>query len=202
MIADEVQCGMGRTGRVFACEHYGLVPDVVVSAKSLGGGMPIGAVTGRAEIMDASHAGGVGGTYGGNPVACASALAAVEMVRQPAFLAHARRLGDVMREVKSAWQRRYPIVGDVRGLGPMMLVEFVKDQRSKAPAAPEDTLAIVKQTVASGVVLMRAGLYSNGVRLLPPLTMPEDMLREALGALGGAIHTVSERLTATAAAPR
>ena len=199
MIADEVQCGMGRTGRVFACEHYGIAPDLLVTAKSLGGGMPIGAVTGRADVMDSAHPGGVGGTYGGNPVACAAALAAVELIRQPAFLAHARHLGDVMREVMTGWQRDYPIVGDVRGLGPMMLVEFVKDQQSKTPAAPEDTLAIVRHTVASGVVLMRAGLYSNGVRLLPPLTMPEDMLREALGALGGAIHTVSAKLMATSA---
>jgi 4-aminobutyrate aminotransferase / (S)-3-amino-2-methylpropionate transaminase / 5-aminovalerate transaminase len=194
-IADEVQCGMGRTGRVFASEHYGLVPDLVVSAKSLGGGMPIGAVTGRAEIMDSAHPGGVGGTYGGNPVACAAALAALEMIRRPAFLAHAMRLGDVMREVMSPWRREHEIVGDVRGLGPMMLVEFVKDQASKTPLAPEDTLAIVKGTVARGVVLMRAGLFSNGVRLLPPLTMPEDMLREALAALAASVATVAERLT-------
>ncbi|MBP7778662.1 MAG: aminotransferase class III-fold pyridoxal phosphate-dependent enzyme [Acidobacteria bacterium] len=199
MIADEVQCGMGRTGRVFASEHYGLVPDLVVSAKSLGGGMPIGAVTGRADIMDAAHPGGVGGTYGGNPVACVAALAAVELIRQPAFLAHARHLGDVMREVMTGWQRAHPIVGDVRGLGPMMLVEFVKDRHGKAPATPDDTLAIVKGTVARGVVLMRAGLYSNGVRLLPPLTMPEDMLREALEALGASVAVVSERLMTTSA---
>ncbi|MEP7119227.1 MAG: aminotransferase class III-fold pyridoxal phosphate-dependent enzyme, partial [Acidobacteriota bacterium] len=107
LIADEVQCGMGRTGRVFASEHYGLVPDLLCSAKSLGGGMPIGAVTGRADLMDAAHPGGVGGTYGGNPVACAAALAAVEMIRQPAFLAHARHLGDVMREVMTGWQHDF-----------------------------------------------------------------------------------------------
>ena len=199
MIADEVQCGMGRTGKVFASEHYGLVPDMLVSAKSLGAGMPIGAVTGRAELMDAAHPGGVGGTYGGNPVACASALAAVETICRPGFLAHASRLGDVMREVMHGWQRAYPIVGDVRGLGPMMLAEFVKDQTSKTPLAPEDTLAIVKGTVARGVVLMRAGLFSNGVRLLPPLTMPEPMLREALDALGASVATVAERLAAAKA---
>lgn len=199
MIADEVQCGMGRTGRVFASEHYGLVPDMLVSAKSLGAGMPIGAVTGRADLMDAAHPGGVGGTYGGNPVACASALAAVETIRRPEFLSHATRLGEVMREVMSGWQRAYPIVGDVRGLGPMMLAEFVKDQTSKTPLAPEDTLAIVKGTVARGVVLMRAGLFSNGVRLLPPLTMPEPMLREALDALGASVATVADRLAAAKA---
>jgi 4-aminobutyrate aminotransferase/(S)-3-amino-2-methylpropionate transaminase len=194
MIADEVQCGMGRTGRVFAIEHYDIVPDLITTAKSLGGGMPIGAVTGRAAIMDAAHPGGVGGTYGGNPVACAAALAAVEMIRHPAFLAHAGRLGDVMREVMTEWQREWPIVGDVRGLGPMMLVEFVNDRRTKAPLAPEDTLQIVRHAVANGVVLMRAGLFSNGVRLLPPLTMPEDMLREGLDGLGTAIRVVSKRL--------
>ena len=199
MIADEVQCGMGRTGKVFASEHYGLVPDMLVSAKSLGAGMPIGAVTGRADLMDAAHPGGVGGTYGGNPVACASALAAVETIRRPEFLAHATRLGEVMREVMGGWQRAYPIVGDVRGLGPMMLAEFVKDQTSKTPLAPEDTLAIVKGTVARGVVLMRAGLFSNGVRLLPPLTMPEPMLREALDALGASVAVVAERLAAAKA---
>jgi 4-aminobutyrate aminotransferase/(S)-3-amino-2-methylpropionate transaminase len=198
MIADEVQCGMGRTGRMFAIEHYGIVPDVITTAKSLGGGMPIGAVTGRAPIMDAAHPGGVGGTYGGNPVACAAALAAVDMIRQPAFLAHATRLGDVMREVMGAWQRDWPIVGDVRGLGPMMLVEFVRDRHTKVPLPPDDTLQIVRRTVANGVVLMRAGLFSNGVRLLPPLTMPEDMLREGLGGLATAIRAVSERLTTAA----
>jgi 4-aminobutyrate aminotransferase/(S)-3-amino-2-methylpropionate transaminase len=198
MIADEVQCGMGRTGRMFAIEHYGIVPDLITTAKSLGGGMPIGAVTGRAPIMDAAHPGGVGGTYGGNPVACAAALAAVDMIRQPAFLAHATRLGDVMREVMGAWQRDWPIVGDVRGLGPMMLVEFVRDRHTKVPLPPDDTLQIVRRTVANGVVLMRAGLFSNGVRLLPPLTMPEDMLREGLGGLATAIRAVSERLTTAA----
>jgi 4-aminobutyrate aminotransferase/(S)-3-amino-2-methylpropionate transaminase len=194
-IADEVQCGMGRTGRVFACEHYGVVPDLMVTAKALGGGLPIGAVTGRAEVLDAAHPGGVGGTFGGNPVACAAALAAVEMIRQPSFLTHATRLGEVMREVMTPWRREYPIVGDVRGLGPMVLAEFVKDRASKTPLAPEDTIAIVKGAVARGVVLMRAGLFSNGVRLLPPLTMPEGMLREGLAALEASVAVVAERLT-------
>jgi 4-aminobutyrate aminotransferase / (S)-3-amino-2-methylpropionate transaminase / 5-aminovalerate transaminase len=194
MIADEVQCGLGRTGRLFAVEHYGIVPDLVVTAKSLGAGMPIAAVTGRAEIMDAAHLGGIGGTFGGSPVACAAAIEALNIIRQPAFLAHARRLGDVMREVMNEWKARWPIVGDVRGLGPMMLAEFVRDRRTKEPSTPDETLQIVRQAVANGVVVMRAGLYSNCVRLLPPLTMPEDMLREGLNAIGSAIETVSPRL--------
>ena len=159
-----------------------------MSAKSLGAGMPIAAVTGRAEILDAAHPGGVGGTFGGSPVACAAAIEAVNLIRQPEFLAHARRLGDVMREVMHGWQKQWPIVGDVRGLGPMMLAEFVKDQKTKEPATADDTLKIVRQAVANGVIVMRAGLFSNCVRLLPPLTIPEDMLREGLDALGRAIE--------------
>jgi len=191
MIADEVQSGFGRTGRVFAVEHYDIVPDVIVSAKSLGAGMPIGAVTGRAEIMDSAHLGGVGGTYGGSPVACAAAIEAIDIIRRPDFLSHARRLGDVMREVLNGWKEKFPMVGDVRGLGPMMLAEFVRDRDTKEPATAEATLRVVGQAVANGVVVMRAGLYSNCVRLLPPLTMPEDMLREGLDALGRAIEVVS-----------
>lgn len=193
MIADEVQCGMGRTGRLFAIEHYNIVPDLVTIAKSLGAGMPISAVTGRAEIMDSAHLGGVGGTYGGSPVACAAAIEAVNIIRQPAFLAHARRLGDVMRDVMESWKAESPIVGDVRGLGPMMLAEFVRSRETKEPASSEETLAIVRQAVANGVVVMRAGLYSNCVRLLPPLTMPEAMLREGLDALGRAVRSASMR---------
>jgi 4-aminobutyrate aminotransferase / (S)-3-amino-2-methylpropionate transaminase / 5-aminovalerate transaminase len=199
MIADEVQCGFGRTGRVFACEHYGVVPDLLVTAKSLGAGMPIGAVTGRAEILDSSHLGGVGGTYGGSPVACAAAIEAIKIIRQPEFLAHARRLGDVMREVMHGWQASFPIVGDVRGLGPMMLAEFVKDRGTKEPLAPDETLAIVRNAVANGVVVMRAGLFSNCIRLLPPLNTPEDMLREALGAVGRAIEVSTLKPTTVTA---
>ena len=193
MIADEVQCGMGRTGRLFAVEHYAIVPDLVTTAKSLGAGMPIAAVTGRAEIMDAAHLGGIGGTYGGSPVACAAAIEALDTIREPAFLDHAQRLGDVMREVMSGWQDRFPIVGDVRGLGPMMLVELVRDRVSKEPATPDETLQIVRQIVAGGVVAMRAGLYSNCIRLLPPLVIPEDMLREGLAVIGHAIEVASVR---------
>jgi 4-aminobutyrate aminotransferase/(S)-3-amino-2-methylpropionate transaminase len=193
MIADEVQCGSGRTGKLFAVEHYGIVPDMIVSAKSLGAGMPIGAVTARAEIMDSAHLGGVGSTYGGSPVACVAAVEALRMIRQPEFLAYANRLGDVMREVMEGWKAKWPIVGDVRGLGPMMLVELVADRESKTPLAPADTLAIVKKAVANGVLLIRAGLFSNCIRFLPPLNMPEDMLREGLDAVGRAIETAAIR---------
>ena len=189
MIADEVQCGSGRTGRMFAVEHYGIVPDLIASAKSLGAGMPIGAVTGRAEIMDSAHLGGVGSTYGGSPVACVAAIEALKMIRQPQFLAHANHLGNVMREVLEGWKARWPIVGDVRGLGPMMLVELVSDRESKTPLPAADTLAIVRRAVSNGVLLIRAGLFSNCIRFLPPLNMPEDMLREALDAVRRSIET-------------
>jgi 4-aminobutyrate aminotransferase/(S)-3-amino-2-methylpropionate transaminase len=205
MIADEVQCGSGRTGRMFAVEHYGIVPDMIASAKSLGAGMPIGAVTGRAEIMDSAHLGGVGSTYGGSPLACVAALEALKMIRRPEFLAHANRLGDVMREVMEDWKRRWPIVGDVRGLGPMMLVELVTDRESKTPLAASDTLAVVRHAVSKGVLLIRAGLFSNCIRFLPPLNTPEDMLREALEVVGSAIEATvtSEHMQAApAAAPR
>lgn len=196
MIADEVQCGFGRTGRLFAIEHYDIVPDVVVTAKSLGAGMPIAAVTGRADIMDAAHSGGLGGTYGGSPVACAAAIEAVNMIRQPEFLAHARRLGEVMRSEMSGWKAKWPLVGDVRGLGPMMIAELVRDRDTKEPATDE-ALAVAREAVAKGVILIRAGLHNNGIRLLPPLTIPEDMLNEGLDALGRAIEAVAERQAAT-----
>jgi 4-aminobutyrate aminotransferase/(S)-3-amino-2-methylpropionate transaminase len=192
MIADEVQCGCGRTGRLFAVEHYGIVPDLIVSAKSLGAGMPIGAVTGRAEIMDSAHLGGIGSTYGGSPMACVAALEALKMIRQPDFLAHANHLGNVMREVLLDWKRQWPIVGDVRGLGPMLLIELVSDREKKTPLRPDDTLAIIRQAVSKGVVLIRAGVYSNCIRFLPPLNMPEEMLREALKAVGSAIESVTQ----------
>jgi 4-aminobutyrate aminotransferase/(S)-3-amino-2-methylpropionate transaminase len=198
MIADEVQCGCGRTGKLFAVEHYGIVPDIIVSAKSLGAGMPIGAVTGRAEIMDSAHLGGIGSTYGGSPMACVAALEALRIIRQPEFLAHANHLGDVMREVLLSWKRQWPIVGDVRGLGPMMLIELVTDLETKTPLRPDDTLAIIRQAVSRGVVLIRAGVYSNCIRFLPPLNMPEDMLREALKAVGDSIAFVAQQQFAAA----
>ena len=200
MIADEVQCGCGRTGRLFAVEHYGIVPDIIVSAKSLGAGMPIGAVTGRAEIMDSAHLGGIGSTYGGSPMACVAALEALKMIRQPDFLAHARRLGDVMREVLLGWKQQWPIVGDVRGLGPMMLIELVSDTEAKTPLRSDDTLRIIRAAVSKGVVLIRAGVYSNCIRFLPPLNMPEDMLREGLKAVGDAVALIAQEKLETAGA--
>jgi 4-aminobutyrate aminotransferase/(S)-3-amino-2-methylpropionate transaminase len=198
MIADEVQCGSGRTGKLYACEHYGIVPDLVVSAKSLGAGMPISAVTGRAEIMDSAHPGGIGGTYGGSPVACVAAIEALKIIRQPGFLAAASKLGDEMRAQLEGWKRSFEIVGDVRGLGPMLLVEFVTNRETKEPLPAPQVIAIVKAAAAKGVILMRAGLYSNCIRFLPALDTPLDMMREALDIVGKSIEAVNTELYAAA----
>jgi len=197
MVADEIQSGMGRTGKLFACEHYGIAPDLITTGKSLGAGMPIAAVTGRADIMDAPHIGGVGGTYGGAPVAAVAAIEAVKILQSAEFKAAAERTERIMRETLEPWVERYPLVGNVRGLGPMRLVEFVLDKTTKEPA-PNETLAIIKEGVKNGLVLIRAGLYSNGIRLMPPITIPEDQLREALDALERAVATVHERLAIAA----
>jgi 4-aminobutyrate aminotransferase/(S)-3-amino-2-methylpropionate transaminase len=190
-IADEVQSGLGRTGALFAVEHTGVIPDLVTTAKALGAGMPISATTGRAEIMDAPHVGGVGGTYGGSPIACAAAIEAVNMIRQPAFLAHARRVGEVMRAELDKLAAESKLVGDVRGLGPMLLIDLVTDRTAKTPA-PAHALAVIRRSVASGVMLIRAGLYSNCVRFMPPLVITEEELREALAVVAEAVRHVEE----------
>ncbi|MBA3460287.1 MAG: aminotransferase class III-fold pyridoxal phosphate-dependent enzyme [Deltaproteobacteria bacterium] len=191
MIADEVQTGFGRTGAMFAVEHTGIIPDVITTAKALGAGLPISATTGRAEIMDAPHLGGVGGTYGGSPIACVAAIEAIKLIREPGFLAHARRIGDVMRRELERMQSASPLIGDVRGLGPMVLVELVTDRTAKTPA-PAHAIAVIKRSVANGVVLIRAGLYSNCVRFMPPLTITEDQLLEALAVVSESIRHVEE----------
>ncbi|GBF06115.1 4-aminobutyrate aminotransferase [Deinococcus aerius] len=181
MVADEIQSGSGRTGRLYAIEHAAVVPDLLVSAKSLGAGMPISAVTGRAEIMDAPHLGGVGSTYGGSPVACAAALAVLDVLTEPGFLEQGQTVERVVREVWEPLRGELPI-GDVRGIGAMMAVEFVRDPGTREPW-PELVAASVPLAVKRGVLLIRAGLYSNCIRFLPALDIPEDMLREGLQAV-------------------
>lgn len=191
-IADEIQCGAGRTGKFFAVEHCGVVPDIIVSAKSIGAGMPISAVTGRAEIMDAPHLGGVGGTYGGSPVACVAAIAAINIIKSDAFLKRANEVGGIIRTALEAWKERYPLIGDVRGIGAMRLVEFVKDRHSKEPDA-EVTLEIIKDAVAHGLLMIRAGLFSNCIRLLPPIVITDEQLAEGLQVLEDAIARAQEK---------
>jgi len=192
LIFDEIQSGMGRTGKIFACEHAGVVPDMITTAKSLGAGFPIAAVVGKAEIMDAPHLGGVGGTYSGSPVACAAAIEAVKIISSPEFLAKAESVGNQIRRTLADWKKKYPLVGDVRGLGAMRLVEFVKDRKSREPD-PDLTLEIIRDAVSNGILLIRAGLYSNCIRLLPPLVITRNQLTEGLSVLEAAIRRAHEK---------
>lgn len=190
MIADEIQSGFGRTGKLFAIEHSEVVPDMITTAKSLGAGMPIGALTGKAEIMDTPHLGAIGGTYSGSPVACVAAIETLKIINTPAFLQRANEVGNQIRERLEQWKERYTLIGDVRGIGAMQLLEFVKDRTTKEPI-PDSTLSIIKEAVAHGIILIRAGLYSNCIRLLPPLTITDEQLHEGLDVLESAIEKVN-----------
>jgi len=187
LIFDEIQCGMARTGKLFACEHSDVAPDLIIIAKSLGAGMPISAVTGRADIMDKPHIGAVGGTYGGSPVVCAAAIESLKILSDPAFLARSVEIGQKMEHIMNGWLEKYEFVGDARGLGPMRLIELVKDKRSKTPD-PDITLRIIKDAVAHGIILIRAGLYSNCIRLLPPLVITDAQLEEGMAVLEAALQ--------------
>jgi 4-aminobutyrate aminotransferase/(S)-3-amino-2-methylpropionate transaminase len=188
-IADEVQSGIARTGTFFACEHYGIEPDLLVSSKALGGGLPIAGVTGRAEIMDAPGVGGLGGTYTGNPLACAAALAALDIVERENLCARACQLGDVFLQRATAWQRRWPQIGAIHGLGAMRALEFVRDPASREPV-PDETKNIVKYCYERGVLILSAGTYGNVIRLLMPLVISDEQFAEALEVLEAAIGSV------------
>ena len=191
MIADEIQSGMGRTGKLFAIEHSGVIPDIVTTAKSLGSGMPISAVTGRAELMDAPHPGGLGGTYSGNPLACVAAIESIKLISDAAFLEHASAIGDHMRRRLEELQAIHPeIIGDVRGLGPMLVAEIVMDPASKKPDMAS-TAAICAATLVRGLITIRAGLYSNCVRFLPPLGISHEQVDEAMDVLAEAVAEVA-----------
>jgi 4-aminobutyrate aminotransferase len=188
-VDDEVQSGVGRTGPVWAIEHYDVEPDLLVSGKSLGGGLPLAAVTGRAELMDAVPAGGLGGTFGGNPVACAAAAAVLDAVATPDYLARADVLGATIRARLDALAHQLACVGDVRGLGPMLAVELVEDDEGMTPA-PERAAAAVAAARERGLLLLTCGLYGNVVRLLPPITIAPDDLAQGVDALEGALRAV------------
>jgi 4-aminobutyrate aminotransferase / (S)-3-amino-2-methylpropionate transaminase / 5-aminovalerate transaminase len=189
-IADEVQSGFGRTGRMFASEHYGVEPDIFVTAKSLGGGLPLAAVTGRAEIMDAPGPGGLGGTFAGNPVACAAANAVLDVLHTGDLLHRAEAIGDRFAQRAKHWQDRFELIGDVRGLGAMRAIEIVKSRETREPAA-EETRAITQYCYEHGLVTITAGTYGNVVRVLVPLVITDEEMDEALGILEGAIASVS-----------
>ncbi|MFR9674612.1 4-aminobutyrate--2-oxoglutarate transaminase [Streptomyces sp. TR06-5] len=184
-VADEIQSGFCRTGRWFACEDEGVVPDLITTAKGIAGGLPLAAVTGRSEIMDAAHAGGLGGTYGGNPVACAAALGAIETMREQDLAARARRIEEIMKPRLQKLAEQYDVIGEVRGRGAMIAIELVKPG-GKEPD-PEATAALAKACHQEGLLVLTTGTYGNVMRFLPPLVIGEDLLNEGLDVLEGAL---------------
>lgn len=187
LIADEVQAGFARTGKMFAIEHYDVEPDLITMAKSMGAGMPVAATVGRAEIMDKVHVGGVGGTYSGNPVACAAALKAIELIERDDLCWRAVHLGGLACERLKQMQDKHDIIGDVRGLGAMLAMEFVADRKTRQPLDAAKTVAIVQDMARNGVLSIRCGLYSNGLRFLFPLVMTEAQLHEGMDVVEAAI---------------
>jgi 4-aminobutyrate aminotransferase/(S)-3-amino-2-methylpropionate transaminase len=178
-VADEIQSGFCRTGQWFACEDEGIVPDLITTAKGIAAGLPLAAVTGRAEIMDAAHAGGLGGTYGGNPVACAGALGAIETMKELDLNARAKKIEAVMKARLGAMAEKFDIIGDVRGRGGMIAVELVRDRDTKEPD-PAATAALAKACHQEGLLVLTCGTYGNVLRFLPPLVIGEDLLNEGL----------------------
>ena len=189
-IADEIQSGFARTGRMFASEHFGIVPDLITMAKSLSNGFPLSAVTGRAEIMDAVQPGGIGGTFGGNPVSCAAALAAIETIEQERLCDRAMKIGKIVMERFCSLKAQSPIVGEVRGLGAMCAMEIVKDKRGKEPDK-EKTEEIIHRAAQRGLILLSAGVLGNIIRILVPLMIPNSQLQEGLDVLEGATLEIS-----------
>jgi len=186
-IADEIQTGMGRAGDWFTIVSEGVVPDIVTSAKSLGGGFPISAVTGRAELMDSVHIGGLGGTHGGNPVAAAAALAVLDMIERDGLIERSRTLGEKVLGRLDEMAAKHSIVGEARGRGMMTAIELVEDRATKVPLESARGTAVVKNCLENGVVILKAGTYDNVIRLLPPLTIDEGLLEDGLNVLDDAL---------------
>ena len=190
-IADEIQTGMGRTGKMFAVEHWNVEPDLVTVAKSLAAGMPLSAVVGRKEVMDTVHPSGVGGTYGGNPVACRAALAVLDIIEEENLLQKAEVLGKKLRERFDAWHKNFEIIGDVRGIGPMLALELVKDRETKEPAADE-AKALVKFCFEKGLILLSCGNFGNVIRTLMPLVITDDQLDRGLAIMEEGLVALSK----------
>jgi 4-aminobutyrate aminotransferase/(S)-3-amino-2-methylpropionate transaminase len=191
-IADEIQSGFARTGKWFASEHFGIEPDLITTAKSLGGGMPIAAVTGRAEIMDAPGPGSLGGTYCGHPASCAAALAAIETIEKDGLLARSTAIGEHFEKRARGWQKKWPLVGDVRGLGGMCAMELVRNAETREPADAE-TKEIAKYCYEHGLILITAGTFNNVIRILVPLVVMDEQFNEGLDVLEAALAGVAER---------
>jgi 4-aminobutyrate aminotransferase / (S)-3-amino-2-methylpropionate transaminase / 5-aminovalerate transaminase len=194
LIADEIQSGFGRTGRFFAIEHSAVQPDLVTVAKSLAAGFPLSGVVGRADVMDAPEPGGLGGTYGGNPVACAAGLAVMDVMRDERLPERAARIGSVIEERMQSWAAEHELIGDVRGLGAMAGMELVRDRGTKEPAGTE-TARVLVAARERGLILLRAGTHHNVIRTLMPLTIPDEQLEEGLDILGAAVAEVAAGAT-------
>jgi len=186
LIADEIQTGFGRTGKFFGIEHSGVEADLITVAKSLAAGFPLSGVVGRAEVMDAPDPGGLGGTYGGNPVACAAGLAVMDIMRDEKLPDRAARIGSVVEERMQSWAKDHEIIGDIRVVGAMAGMELVRDRGSKEPADKE-TAAILKAAREKGLIILRCGVHHNVIRTLMPLTIPDDHLEEGLDILGASL---------------
>ena len=188
-IMDEIQAGMGRTGKLFASEHFDVIPDIILTGKSIAAGLPLAGVTGRAEIMDKPHVGGLGGTYGGNPIACKAGLAVLDMLNAD-MLDRSKKLGEKLRERLVDLQSRYEIIGDVRGLGPMIGMELVKNRQSKKPAGDEAG-ELVKRCYERGIIILRCGPHHNVIRILVPLVITDDQLKKGFSIVEECLKEVS-----------
>jgi 4-aminobutyrate aminotransferase/(S)-3-amino-2-methylpropionate transaminase len=192
LIIDEIQSGMGRTGKLYAIEHWGITPDIITTAKSLGAGLPLSAVTGRAELMDSVHPGGLGGTFAGNPIACRAALAVLDIMVEDNLLAQAEALGVKARARLEAMQRKFELIGDVRGKGPMLAIELVRDRERKTPAG-EETKELVKLCFERGLMLLNCGMYGNIIRTLMPLVITDEQLDRGFSILEESMAVVSSK---------
>ena len=190
LIVDEIQTGFGRTGKFFAIEHSGVEPDLMTVAKSLAAGFPLSGVVGKAEIMDAPAPGGLGGTYAGNPVACAAGLAVLDVMRDERLPERAARIGSVVEERMRSWANEHEIVGDVRVMGAMAGMELVRSRKTKEPADKE-TARVLSVAREKGLILLRSGVHHNVIRTLMPLTIPDEQLDEGLDILGAALSEVA-----------
>ncbi len=190
MVADEVQSGFGRTGKLFAIEHYDIIPDLLVTGKSIASGMPLAAVTGSEEIMSAPQPGGMGGTYSGNPLACVAAVETIKTIRHPDFLKRSVAIGEKIRHHLKRLSSKYRLIGDVRGLGPMLAMELVDDPIKKTPAA-EKTITLRQEALNRGLIILPSGLYFNCIRFLPPLVISDDLIDEGMRVLEQSLEALN-----------
>jgi 4-aminobutyrate aminotransferase/(S)-3-amino-2-methylpropionate transaminase len=189
MIVDEIQTGFGRTGKIFAIDHWDVAPDMITVAKSLAGGMPLSGVVGRAELLDDPHVGGLGGTYGGNPLCCAAALAVLDALEQDDLLRRGEQLGETLRARFLAMQEEFEIIGDVRGKGPMLALELVEDRESKLPAT-EKAKALVGYCREKGLIILACGNFGNVIRTLMPLVISDEELERGLSIMEDGLRAI------------